>query len=83
MINFFECNLYLAILIAIGKVNIGKHSAIALGIIIMDRINIGEDTVVGSESLVTKDLPDNVLAYGSPAKIIRDRELGEKFLKSN
>lgn len=66
-----------------GKVNIGKYSAIALGVIIMDRINIGENTVVGSGSLVTKDLPDNVLAYGSPAKIIRDRELGEKFLKSN
>lgn len=66
-----------------GKVNIGKYSAIALGVIIMDRLNIGENTVVGSGSLVTKNLPDNVLAYGSPAKVIRDRLLGEKFLKSN
>lgn len=66
-----------------GKVNIGKYAAIALGVVIIDRINIGENTVVGSGSLVTKDLPDNVLAYGSPAKIIRCRELGEKFLKSN
>ncbi len=66
-----------------GKVTIGKYSAIALGVVIMDRINIGENTVVGSGALVTKDLPDNILAYGSPAKIIRDRSLGEKFLKSN
>jgi sugar O-acyltransferase (sialic acid O-acetyltransferase NeuD family) len=66
-----------------GKVTIGKFSAIALGVIIMDRINIGENTVVGSGSLVTRDLPDNILAYGSPARIIRDRVLGEKFLKSN
>lgn len=66
-----------------GKVTIGKYSAIALGVVIMDRINIGENTVVGSGALVTKDLPDNILAYGSPAKIIRDRYLGEKFLKSN
>lgn len=66
-----------------GKVNIGKYSAITLGVIIMDRVNIGENTVVGSGSLVTKDLPDNVLAYGNPAKIIRSRLTGEKFLKSN
>lgn len=66
-----------------GKVNIGKYSAITLGVIIMDRLNIGENTVVGSGSLVTKDLPDNVLAYGNPAKIIRTRTPGEKFLKSN
>lgn len=65
-----------------GKVNIGKYSAITLGVIVMDRINIGENTVVGSGSLVTKDLPDNVLAYGMPAKIIRSRIPGEKFLKS-
>ncbi len=66
-----------------GKVVIGKYSAITLGVIIMDRVNIGENTVVGSGSLVTKDLPNNVLAYGNPAKIIRNRKPGEKFLKSN
>lgn len=66
-----------------GKVYIGKYSAIALGVVIMDRLNIGENTVIGSGSLVTKDLPDNVLAYGSPASIIRSRVVGEKFLKSN
>ena len=66
-----------------GKVNIGKYSAITLGVIIMDRLNIGENTVVGSGSLVTKDLPDNVVAYGTPAKIIRTRNPGEKYLKSN
>jgi sugar O-acyltransferase (sialic acid O-acetyltransferase NeuD family) len=66
-----------------GKVNIGKYSAVTLGVVIMDRVNIGENTVVGSGSLVTKDLPDNVLAYGNPARIIRPRKLGEKFLKSD
>ncbi len=64
-----------------GKVKIGKYAAITLGCVIMDRINIGENTVVGSGALVTRDLPDNVLAYGSPAKIIRTRVFGEKFLK--
>ncbi|HRD37727.1 MAG TPA: NeuD/PglB/VioB family sugar acetyltransferase [Bacteroidia bacterium] len=65
-----------------GKVKIGKFSAITLGVIILDRVTIGENTVVGSGSLVMHDLPDNVLAYGNPAAIIRKREPGEKFLKS-
>ncbi len=64
-----------------GKVTIGKYSAITLGVTIMDRLNIGENTVVGAGALVTKDLPNNVLAYGIPAKIIRTRENGEKYLK--
>ncbi|MCB9426768.1 MAG: acetyltransferase [Flavobacteriales bacterium] len=66
-----------------GKVVIGKYTAITLGVVLIDRIKIGENTVVGSGSLVTKDLPDNVLAYGSPCQIVRKRELNDKFLKSN
>jgi sugar O-acyltransferase (sialic acid O-acetyltransferase NeuD family) len=64
-----------------GYVRIGKHSAITLGVTIMDRLEIGENTVVGSGSLVTKSLPSNVLAYGNPAKVVRTRAKGEKFLK--
>jgi sugar O-acyltransferase (sialic acid O-acetyltransferase NeuD family) len=64
-----------------GYVKLGKFSAITLGVTVIDRIEIGENTVVGAGSLVIKPLPDNVLAYGNPAKIIRDRVKGEKFLK--
>jgi len=64
-----------------GHVKLGKFSAITLGVTVVDRLEIGENTVIGSGSLVTKSLPDNVLAYGSPAKIIRNRIKGEKFLK--
>lgn len=65
-----------------GKVIIGKQASVTLGVTIVDRIKIGENTVVGSGSVVLKDLPDNVVAYGIPAKIIRTRKPGEKFLKS-
>ena len=64
-----------------GYVKLGKFSAITLGVTVVDRLEIGENTVIGSGSLVTKSLPDNVLAYGFPAKIIRNRTKGEKFLK--
>lgn len=65
-----------------GKVRIGRFSAITLGVIIVDRVSIGENTVVGSGAVVLKDLPDNVLAYGNPAVVVRTREPGEVFLKS-
>jgi sugar O-acyltransferase (sialic acid O-acetyltransferase NeuD family) len=64
-----------------GYVKLGKFSALTLGVTILDRVEIGENTVVGSGSLVIKSLPDNVLVYGNPAKIIRKRKKGEKFLK--
>lgn len=64
-----------------GYVKLGKFSAITLNVTIVDRVTIGENTVVGAGSLVLKDLPDNVLVYGNPCKIIKNREKGEKFLK--
>ena len=42
---------------------IGTHSTIMPG------VTIGENAVIGAHSFVNKDIPDNVLAYGSPVKI--------------
>jgi sugar O-acyltransferase (sialic acid O-acetyltransferase NeuD family) len=66
-----------------GKVKVGTCSAITLGVIVQDRLNIGPHTVVGSGSLVLHDLPDHVVAYGSPARIVRKRVDGEPYLKTN
>jgi sugar O-acyltransferase (sialic acid O-acetyltransferase NeuD family) len=63
-----------------GNVRIGKFTAITLGVTILDRIKIGDHSVIGSGSLVLKDVPDNVVAYGSPAKVIRSRKAGDKYL---
>lgn len=64
-----------------GHVKLGRFAAITLGVTIADRVEIGENTVIGSGSLVIKSLPPNVLAYGIPTRIIRNRKEGEKFLK--
>lgn len=64
-----------------GYVTLGKYSAITLGVTVIDRLKIGNNTVVGAGSLVLKDLPDNVLAYGNPCIVVRERKKGEKFLK--
>src|SRR3989344_8112097 len=44
---------------------IGSHS------VVMPGITVGKNSVVGAFSFVTKDIPDNVIAFGIPAKVIR------------
>jgi sugar O-acyltransferase (sialic acid O-acetyltransferase NeuD family) len=55
-----------------GSVNIGNNTTIAMGTNILDGITIGNNCIIGAGSLVTKDIPDNVVAYGNPCQIIRD-----------
>lgn len=57
-----------------GLCNISEGVTIGMGSNILDGVNIGSNTIIGAGSLVTKDIPDNVIAYGSPAKIIRKRD---------
>ena len=44
------------------------------GVIVCPGVRIGENTVVGAGSVVTRDLPANVLAVGAPARIVRTLE---------
>lgn len=66
-----------------GKVRIGAYAAVTMGVTIVDRLSIGENTVVGAGSVVLDDLPPNVVAYGTPARVIRGRVAGEGFLRSD
>ncbi len=56
-----------------GICHLGKGVVIGAGTVVIDQIKIGENTLVGAGSVVTRDLPANVIAYGSPAKVIRER----------
>ena len=55
-----------------GNVTIGEGTTIGMGTNILHQVKIGKNTIIGAGSVVTKDIPDNVIAYGSPCKIIRD-----------
>ena len=59
-----------------GNVYIGEYSAISLGAKIIHNVVIGKHTVVGAGSTVLKNLPDNCVAYNTPAKIVRNRIAG-------
>lgn len=54
-----------------GNVSVGKKSFVGANSVIKEGIVIGSNVTIGAGSVVIKDLPDNVLAYGNPAKIVK------------
>ncbi len=54
-----------------GKVTIKKNAWIGLGASIMPGVTIGENAVVAGGSVVTKDVPNNTVVGGAPAKVIK------------
>jgi len=54
-----------------GKVVIKENAKICTHSSIMPGVTIGKNSIVGAHSFVDKDIPDNTLACGVPAKIIR------------
>lgn len=54
-----------------GHVIIGEQTTIGMGTNIINNIKIGKNSIIGAGSLVNKDIPDNVVAWGSPCKIIK------------
>jgi len=51
---------------------IGDRVHVGLGAMLLPGISIGDDSVIGAGSIVTKNIPSNKLALGQPAKVIRD-----------
>ncbi len=56
-------------------IHIGKNCWLGAGVIVVPGVTIGDNTVIGAGSIVTKDIPSNVVAVGNPCKILR--EIGE------
>ena len=63
-----------------GTVHIGEFSAISLGANVIHNVKVGSHTVVGAGATVVSDLPSNVVAYGTPARVVRSREPGDSYL---
>jgi len=54
-----------------GKVVLKKNCRIGSHSTILPGVSIGKNSIIGAHSLVCKSIPNNVLAYGVPAKVIR------------
>jgi sugar O-acyltransferase (sialic acid O-acetyltransferase NeuD family) len=62
-----------------GCARIGDGSFIGLGACLIQGVEVGANTVVGAGSLVLADLPAGILAYGTPARVVRRRQAHEPY----
>lgn len=56
-----------------GPVSIGSDCWIGAMVVVLRGVSIGRGSVIGAGSVVTKDVPEYVIAAGVPAKVIRER----------
>lgn len=56
-------------------VHIGENVWVGAGVAILPGVTIGDNSVIGAGSVVTKDIPANVVAVGNPCRVLR--EIGE------
>jgi UDP-N-acetylbacillosamine N-acetyltransferase len=54
-------------------VKIGRGTWVGIGSVIRDHIEIGTDVLVGAGSVVVSHLPDQVVAFGVPARVVKAR----------
>ncbi len=59
-------------------IHIGNNVWIGAHVVINPGITIGDNTVIGAGSVVTKNIPDNVIAVGNPCKVLREIKENDK-----
>lgn len=59
-----------------ASVKIGRNCWLGAGVIVLPGVTIGDNSVIGAGSVVTKDIPANVVAVGNPCRVLR--KIGEK-----
>jgi UDP-N-acetylbacillosamine N-acetyltransferase len=60
-----------------GRVQVGRMTWVGIGAVVKDRVRIGGGSIIGAGSLVLTDIPDGVVAYGVPARVIREVAAGD------
>jgi galactoside O-acetyltransferase len=56
-----------------GRIEIGENVWLGANVIILPNVRIGNNSIIGAGSVVTKNVPENVVAVGVPAKVIKKR----------
>ena len=59
-----------------APIHIGRNCWLGAGVIVVPGVTIGDNVVIGAGSVVTKDIPSNVVAVGNPCRVLR--EIGER-----
>ena len=55
-----------------APIHIGNNCWLGTGVLVMPGITIGDNVIIGAGSVVTKDIPSNVIAVGNPCHILRE-----------
>lgn len=55
-----------------GSVEIGRVAWIGVGTTVVDRVSVGAGSIIGAGAVVLHDVPEGVVAYGSPARVVRE-----------
>ena len=55
-----------------APIRIGRNCWLGANVVVVPGVTIGDNVVVGAGSVVTRDLPDNVVAVGNPCRILRE-----------
>lgn len=53
-------------------VRIGRNCWLGAGVVVLPGVTIGDNSVIGAGSVVTKDVPPNVIAVGNPCRVLRE-----------
>lgn len=61
-----------------GCVTVGENAMIGAGAIVLPRLRIGCNSIIGAGAVVTRDVPDNAVAIGSPARVVRYLQANSK-----
>lgn len=76
-----------------APIHIGKNCWLGSGVLVLPGITIGDNVIIGAGSVVTKDIPSNVVAVGNPCKVLRkvsehdreyyfkDKKIGKEFFE--
>lgn len=54
-----------------APVRIGEDCWLGTGVVVLPGVTIGRGSVIGAGSVVTKDIPENVVAFGNPCRVVR------------
>ncbi len=63
-----------------GRARLGEFAAIGIGACVIQDRSVGAHTIIGAGAAIIEDISDHVVAYGVPARVIRRRDEGERYL---
>ena len=56
-----------------GQPSVGDNVSFGAGAVVIGPIKVGSNSIIGANSVATRDVPENVIVSGVPAKVIKER----------